>query len=301
MEYRGYDSAGVALLKDGHTTVVKRPGKIVNLEAALEGQNLAANIGIGHTRWATHGAPSELNAHPHQVGSITIIHNGIIENYAELKAGLIAQHKSAFKSDTDTEVLAHLIAAERQTAKTLEAAVLAALLRVEGTFGLIVLDETEPHQLVAARRGSPLLIGVSPDAMYIASDATAIVGYTDRVVYLDDDEIAICTPGSYRVIDFEAKAKEHEEKQVGLEISSIEKSGYEHFLLKEIMEQPRTIADTLRGRLSATDGTAHLGGLNLPDHGYQNITRFLTVACGTYYSGMLGKYFLERMTGLPVM
>ncbi len=300
MEYRGYDSAGVAVINDGTTAVTKRSGKIANLATALDTRPLTGHTGIGHTRWATHGAPTELNAHPHQAGHVTIVHNGIIENYVALKATLTAAG-ATFASDTDTEVLARLIESETKTHKSLEAAVLAALLQVEGTFGLVVLDDRHPDTVVAARRGSPLLLGLTPEATYIASDATAIIGYTDRVVYLDDDEIAVCRPGSYAVIDFEAKAKEHEEVEIKLELAAIEKSGYDHFLLKEIMEQPRTIADTLRGRLDLENGTSHLGGLNLPPDYYQTISRFLTVACGTaYYSGLLGKLFIERMTGLPV-
>jgi glucosamine--fructose-6-phosphate aminotransferase (isomerizing) len=300
MEYRGYDSAGVALLHDGTTAVVKRQGKIANLAAALEEHPLLGHVGIGHTRWATHGAPSEANAHPHQAGSITIVHNGIIENFALLKSKLQAEGVT-FASDTDTEVLAWLIESKRKTAKTLEAAVLAALKLVEGTFGLVVLDENEPDKLVAARRGSPLLLGIAKDATYVASDATAVIGYTDRVVYLDDDEIAVCGPGTYEVIDFQSRSKDHEEVEIKMELAAIEKAGYAHFLLKEVMEQPTTIANTLRGRLDAENGTSHLGGLNLGKNFYQDMTRFLTVACGTaYYSGLLGKYALERMTGLPV-
>jgi glucosamine--fructose-6-phosphate aminotransferase (isomerizing) len=300
MEYRGYDSAGVAIINNGHTQLVKQPGKIANLEAALAVHALSGQVGIGHTRWATHGAPNEINAHPHQAGPITLVHNGIIENYANLKAELTTTGVK-FASQTDSEVLAWLIAAERQQVATLEEAVLRALVQVEGTFGIVVLDETDPHKLVAARRGSPLLLGVAPDAMYVASDATAIVGYTDRVVYLDDDEIAVCEAGHYRVIDFEAQAREHEEELVQVELSAIEKSGYDHFLLKEIMEQPQTIADTLRGRLDAENGTSHLGGLGLEPAELADVQRILTVACGTaYYSGLLGKYYLERLTGLPV-
>jgi glucosamine--fructose-6-phosphate aminotransferase (isomerizing) len=300
MEYRGYDSAGVAILNSGKTVVIKRPGKIANLAAALEGHEPKGNIGIGHTRWATHGVPNELNAHPHRAGHISIIHNGIIENYASLKEEL-AGVGIKFATETDTEVLAWLIAEERKTSDTLEGAVLAALLQVEGTFGLVVLDEREPDKLVAARRGSPLLLGIADDATYVASDATAIIGYTDRVVYLEDDEIAVCQAGKYEVIDFEAQAKDHEEVQIQMELAAIEKAGYDHFLLKEIMEQPTTIANTLRGRLDAEAGTSHLGGLNLGKNYDQQIARFLTVACGTaYYSGILGKYFIERMTGLPV-
>ncbi len=300
MEYRGYDSAGVALLNDGKTTVVKRPGKISALGEAVDEANPAGHVGIGHTRWATHGVPNEANAHPHQVDNITIVHNGIIENYAELKEEL-AKAGRKFVSDTDTEVLAALIAKERKHAKTLEDAVLAALLQVHGTFGLLVLDAHEPDKVVAARRGSPLLLGVAKDAMYLASDATAVVGHTDRVVYLDDDEIAVVKAGEYRIIDFEAQDKEHEEHEIKLKLEAIEKGGYDHFLMKEIMEQPRTITDILRGRLDADAGTSHLGGLNIHQDYYSQMSRFLTIGCGTaYYAGMLGKYLLERLTGLPV-
>ena len=301
MEYRGYDSAVVALLDGGHTTVLKRQGKLVNLATALEDHKLSGHVGIGHTRWATHGVPNELNAHPHQTGPITVVHNGIIENYAELKKELVAKHGRKVVSDTDTEVLAHLIAVKTETQSPLEAAVLAALLEVEGTFGLLVLDEREPDKIVAARRGSPLMLGISDDAIYIASDATAIISHTDRVVYMDDDEIAVCRAGEYEILDFEAQAKEHEEQQIKIEIKAIEKAGYDHFLLKEIMEQPKTIADILRGRLDATAGTSHLGGLNLDPDYYQNLTRFQIVACGTAsYAGIVGKYLLEKMTGIAV-
>jgi glucosamine--fructose-6-phosphate aminotransferase (isomerizing) len=301
MEYRGYDSAGVALLENGHTTLVKRAGKIANLVTALESPVPTGHVGIGHTRWATHGVPNEINAHPHQAGHITIVHNGIIENYAELKADLALNHDRKFLSETDTEVLAHLIDVERESTPTLEAGVLAALVKVEGTFGVLVLDDREPDKIVAARRGSPLLIGIAKDSIYLASDATAVIGYTDRVVYLDDDEIAVCQPGNYEVLDFEAKVRKHEEQQIELELKAIEKAGYDHFLLKEIMEQPKTIRDTLLGRLDLEAGTSHLGGLNLSDKSIREQSRFLAIACGTAsYAALLGKYLLERMTGIPV-
>jgi glutamine---fructose-6-phosphate transaminase (isomerizing) len=300
MEYRGYDSAGVALVDHGHTTVIKRPGKITNLAEAVEQAKPTGHLGIGHTRWATHGAPSELNAHPHTGGPITIVHNGIIENYAELKRELAQKHHRTFTTDTDTEVLAHLIAVERET-KSFEDAVLAALLRVEGTFGVLILDEREPDTLIAARRGSPLLVGVGRDAIYLASDATAILGHTDRVVYLEDDEIVVAHPGDYKIIDFEAQAKEHEEHEIKLELKAIEKAGYDHFLLKEIMEQPAAVANTLRGRLNAADGTSHLGGLNATPETLRRRRAIITVACGTAsYAGLLGKYILERLVGIPV-
>lgn len=314
MEYRGYDSAGVALIDHGRTTVLKRPGKIAKLTEAVEAAKPTGHLGIGHTRWATHGAPTELNAHPHQGGPITIVHNGIIENYAALKQELTEKHGRTFVSDTDTEVLAQLIAVEREKGeheaknkgkngqpRSFEDAVLAALLRVEGTFGLLVLDEREPDTLIAARRGSPLLVGVARDAIYLASDATAILGHTDRVVYLEDDEIVVARPGEYKIIDFEAQAKEHEEQEIKLELKAIEKAGYDHFLLKEIMEQPTAVANTLRGRLNAAEGTSHLGGLNATPETLRRKQHIITIGCGTAcYAGLLGKYLIERITGLPV-
>jgi glutamine---fructose-6-phosphate transaminase (isomerizing) len=301
MEYRGYDSAGVALLDGGKTTLVKRPGKIANLTEVLDEVKPSGHTGIGHTRWATHGAPTQTNAHPHQAGPITVVHNGIIENYLELKADLEKNHHRQFKTETDTEVVAHLVAVERETAGSLEDAVLAALLKVEGTFGLLVLDERDPDKIVAARRGSPLLLGIADQAILLASDATAVIGHTDRIVYLDDDEIAICTPGKYKVIDFEARLKRHEEQQLKMELSSIEKSGYDHFLLKEIMEQPESVANTFRGRLDFENGTAHLGGLNLTPTYIERLNRIQIVACGSAgFTGVLGKYLIERLTGLPV-
>ena len=301
MEYRGYDSAGVALVATtGETVIVKRSGKLVNLDEAVAKTNPTGHQGIGHTRWATHGVPNELNAHPHCSGHITVVHNGIIENYAEIKVGL-EKLGYEFISETDTEVLAHLIAEESKRVQLLEEAVLAAILQVRGTFGLLVMDDRQPGKLIAARRGSPLLVGITAEAIYVASDATAIIGYTDRVVYLDDDELVVCEKDKYRIIDFEARDKQHDEQQIKIKLESIEKGGYDHFLLKEIMEQPKTITDILRGRLDSDAGTSHLGGLNLEADFSSGLNRFLTIACGTaYYSGLLGQYMLERMTGLPV-
>jgi glucosamine--fructose-6-phosphate aminotransferase (isomerizing) len=300
MEYRGYDSAGVAILNGGHTTIVKRQGKIANLAEALDTEKPVGTVGIGHTRWATHGVPNETNAHPHRAGHISIVHNGIIENYAELKK-VLAKKGAKFESETDTEVLAHLIASERTKADTLESAVLAALLQVEGTFGVLVLDETDPGKIVAARRGSPLLLGIGKDAMYMASDATAVVGHADRVVYLEDDEIAVCTPTDYSVIDFDEKVMQPDEHEIKVKLEAIQKGGYDHFLLKEIMEQPEAVTNVLRGRLDPASGTSHLGGLNATAASLRRKRQIYTVACGTAsYAGLLGKYMLERLTGLPV-
>ena len=300
MEYRGYDSSGVAVQLNAKSTCIKRVGKISALAEAVAGLRPNGSLGIGHSRWATHGAPSERNAHPHQSGPISLVHNGIVENYAELKAGLVAKGYH-FLSETDTEVLAHLIADERTHEDTLETSVLAALLQVEGTFGLLVLDDTQPGTLVAARRGSPLLLGITDTAIYAASDAAAVIGYTDRVIYMEDDEIAVCTADGYRIIDFEAKDRQHEEQEIKLKLEAIEKNGHDHFLVKEIMEQPTAVTNTLRGRLNMPEGTSHLGGLNLPSGLLRSQRQVITIGCGTAgYAGLLGKYLIERIVGLPV-
>ncbi len=300
MEYRGYDSSGVAVADGEKVAVVKRQGKIAALIDAVGEADLRGGRGIGHTRWATHGAPSETNAHPHTHGRISVVHNGIIENYAQLKEQL-KKTGVTFKSETDTEAVAALIAAEYDRSNDFEQAVSTALQRVEGTFGLLVLASDVPDRLIAARRGSPLLLGIGRDELFLASDATAIIGATSRVVYLDDDEIAVCWADRYKVIDFNHEEREHQEQEIELELAAIEKAGYDHFLLKEIMEQPKTITDILRGRLDREEGVSHLGGLNLKTTHFIAMDRFLTVGCGTaYYAGMLGKYLLERMTDLPV-
>jgi glucosamine--fructose-6-phosphate aminotransferase (isomerizing) len=300
MEYRGYDSAGVALVSQGVTSTYKRSGKLKFLAEALSEDIGSTHLGIGHTRWATHGVPNEVNAHPHQADAISIVHNGIIENYSELRAALTEAGR-VFVSETDSEVIAHLIAVQRGQGLDVPAAVIQSLLQVKGTFGLLVTDHSVPDMLIAVRRGSPLLLGITNEAIYAASDATAIVGYTDRVIYLEDDELAVCTVDGFRIIDFEEQDQSHEEHRIEIQLEEIEKGGHDHFLIKEIMEQPRTITDILRGRLNADEGTSHLGGLNIHDDFFISQTRFLTVGCGTaYYAGMLGKYLLERMTGLPV-
>jgi glutamine---fructose-6-phosphate transaminase (isomerizing) len=299
MEYRGYDSSGVALLDNQKLMVVKRQGKVEELAKAMDHDH-PAKIGIGHTRWATHGEPSERNAHPHQADNIAIVHNGIIENYAELKE-VLTKHGATFVSETDTEVLAHLIAHKLKSVNDLPKAVIEALQEVRGTFGLVVTSQDHPDILVAARRGSPLLLGIDDTETFIASDATAIVSHTDRVVYLDDDEIAICRPGSHEIRDLANKERERMVQRLEVSVEAIEKGGYDHFLLKEIMEQPKTVSDILRGRLELENGTSHLGGLNLPPGFFRRQTRFLSIGCGTaYYAGLLGKYLLERLTGLPV-
>jgi glucosamine--fructose-6-phosphate aminotransferase (isomerizing) len=300
MEYRGYDSAGIATVQGKRLKVTKRPGKVEALAAAVTAAPSSATTGIGHTRWATHGRPVAVNAHPHQVGRVAIVHNGIIENYAELKERLTAEG-ARFTSQTDSEVLAHLIDRAFTGKRSLGEAVRLALREVNGTFGLAVVSAAAPQTLVAARRGSPLLIGIGDGAMYAASDATAIVGHTNQVVYLEDDEVAICHPDRYEVFDLTRQSHQPAVTTIELELSKIEKTGYSHFLLKEIMEQPSAVADMLRGRLDWENGTSHLGGLNVHDAWLRRQQRFLVIGCGTaYYAGLLGKYLLERLTGIPV-
>ena len=299
MEYRGYDSAGVATLGDG-VTVVKAKGKVAVLQDKLEAHELKDTIGIGHTRWATHGVPNELNAHPHKAGAITIVHNGIIENYQELKAELETKGVKCV-SDTDTEVLAQLINDKYGKDKDLVKSVQQALLEVRGTFGVAVLCKDDPEQLVVARRGSPLQIGVGKDETYIASDPAALIGHVKDVIYLKDDQLAVCTRDSVNVYDLDLEPQELTSEELTLELGSIQKQGYDHFLLKEIMEQPDTVEAVLRGRLDAKNGTSHLGGLNMSDEQIRAIERIVIVACGTaYYAGSLGKYLIEKLTGIPV-
>lgn len=296
MEYRGYDSAGIATLQAGELQVIKAKGKVAAL-AQKVGES-TATIGIGHTRWATHGEPSEHNAHPHVAGNIAIVHNGIIENYKELKAEL-AQKGATFASDTDSEVLAHLINSYYKG--NLAKSVHQALRRVTGTFGLAVISVKEPGTLVAARRGSPLLIGLGQTATFVASDPAALVGYVKDVIYLNDDELAVCTPGAAEVFDFDLHPKVQARETLHMELEAIQKQGYDHFLLKEIMEQPTSVEAVLRGRLLPDQGTSHLGGLNLSGDQIRAIERIVIIGCGTaYYAGLLGKYLIESLTHIPV-
>lgn len=300
MEYRGYDSAGVATLHNNKLTVVRAKGKVAVLKQKLDGAAQSELMGIGHTRWATHGEPSERNAHPHRAGRVAIVHNGIIENYKELKDEL---HKKGvkFASDTDTEVLAQLINQLYTDNNDIVKSTQVALQSVKGTFGLAVIAEDEPERLVVARRGSPLQIGTAPDGTYVASDASALVGYVDEVVYLADDQLAVCTKGDIDLYNLNLEAQQVRAEKLALEVGAIQKQGYEHFLLKEIMEQTESVAATLRGRLNEEDGTSHLGGLNMSDEQIRDIQRFVIIGCGTAsYAGVLGKYMIERLTGIPV-
>lgn len=302
LEYRGYDSAGVALL-NGDLTIYKKAGKVSELEKITNGQKVAANIGIGHTRWATHGEPNDTNAHPHisQSGQLAIIHNGIIENYASVKAELTKRGYN-FQSDTDTEVLVNLIEEVRKDYPLLEDAVRVALNQVVGAYAIVVIDRANPDQLIAARKGSPLVIGIGDNEFFIASDASPIIEYTKNVIYLDDQEYgAINRDGSYTIKTLGNVKKTPAIQALEMSLEMIEKGGFEHFMLKEIYEQPKVIADCLRGRMNATQGWIKLGGLSEYINRIDNAERILVTACGTsWHSGLIGEYLIEDLARVPV-
>src|SRR2546427_8575634 len=266
LEYRGYDSAGLALIEDGRIDVYKAAGKISVLEKALGTSLPAGHTGIAHTRWATHGAPNTVNAHPHTDcgGTLALVHNGIIENAGALRTAL-GKRGHVFRSETDTEVLAHLIEELLAGAGALVGAVAGALAQVEGTYGIAVISTREPDTIVAARRGSPLLVAIGNHENFVASDASAVLAHTRSVVYLDDGEIAVVRPNEYHILDLDAVEKEKAVTHVDWDVATIERGGYAHFMLKEIMEQPESVRNTLRGRLLEEEGTAKLAGLNLSD------------------------------------
>ncbi|MGB1841234.1 MAG: glutamine--fructose-6-phosphate transaminase (isomerizing) [Longimicrobiales bacterium] len=303
LEYRGYDSAGVALLNGDGVKVVKKPGKIRVLQEAIEASPHEGTCGIAHTRWATHGAPNEPNAHPHTStdGDIAIVHNGIIENADVLRIQLSAEGY-AFTSETDTEVVVHLIDFLWKDGEPLEKAVAAALRRVEGAYGIAVLSSRDPNKIVVARHGSPLLIGVGSNGEMLAgSDAAAVIEATRDVVYLDDGDYAVLTPDGYRTFHLEGHEVDRGVHEVTWDLDSIEKGGYEHFMLKEIFEQPSSIADVMRGRLLPDDGDVRLGGIIEHQFDLGRVQRMVVTACGTsWHAGLVGEYMLEELAKIPV-
>ena len=294
LEYRGYDSAGVSLMNGAGVETRKAKGKIAMLEAAIESHPVQGNVGIAHTRWATHGPPNECNAHPHHdcTGTISVVHNGIIENYGPLRA-MLQKTGHTFVSETDTEVLAHLI--EAAFNGNLEEAVIDALALVEGTYGIAVISSNDPDKVVAARKGSPLLIGIGEGENFVASDVAAILQHTRQVVYLDDGEMAVLTKDGYRVMDLNAQTVKKRVNRIDWDLDQIEKGGFDHFMLKEIMEQPQTIQNTMRGRSVDDDGFSKLGGLNLSKEELQQIDHIIITACGTsWHSALIGKMMIEE-------
>ena len=302
LEYRGYDSAGVALL-NGDTAIYKKKGKVTQLEDFVRGKETKCTIGIGHTRWATHGEPSDLNAHPHhsEKGLFTIIHNGIIENYAVLKSMLIEKGMK-FYSETDTEVLANLIEYIYLTEKVkVDVAVSLAIQKVVGAFGLVVISSEDPNLMIAARRSSPLVIGLGDNEYFIASDATPIVEYTDRVIYLNNDDIALIRREELVLKNLVSESTLVNIKTLDMGISDMEKQGYEHFMLKEIFEQPRSIKDTFRGRIQTETNEIRLGGLLDVKEQLVNAKRMVVIACGTsWHAGLVGEYLIEDLARIPV-
>ena len=305
LEYRGYDSAGIAVMNGTGMLNYKQQGKVSMLENYAKGKDITGTIGIGHTRWATHGLPNDINAHPHLSGNgdIAIIHNGIIENYDTLKEGLLARgHK--FESETDTEVLVHLIEDIQENEKTSTAeAVRLALKNVVGAYAIVVMSKKNPNQLIAARKSSPLVVGIGKEGdFYLASDATPIIEYTNEVVYLEDEEIAIVErKKGMRLYSIDDKEKTPYIQQLELHLEALEKGGYEHFMLKEIHEQPNSIRDCFRGRLNVEKGYVKLGGIKDYERKLANANRIIMVACGTsWHAALVGEYLFEDFTRIPV-
>lgn len=302
LEYRGYDSAGIALMNGG-LNVYKKKGKVAELESSIKGINLESHIGMGHTRWATHGEPNDGNAHPHYSATkkLAIIHNGIIENYSSLKQDL-TQKGHTFQSDTDTEVFIHFIEDIKENENcSLDEAVRLALTKVIGAYAIVVMSLEEPDLLIAARKGSPLVIGIGDKEFFMASDATPIVEYTNEVIYLNDQEIAIIKDGKLTVKDTSNLPLTPYVQTVDMELEAIEKGGFEHFMLKEIFEQPRSIMDCMRGRMDSSTGRLVLGGLREYVNRLVNADRILIIACGTsWHAGLVAEYFIEEVCRIPV-
>lgn len=303
LEYRGYDSSGIALL-NGNINILKKKGKVSELANFASERPHSGTMGIAHTRWATHGAPDDINAHPHQSGDkkLALVHNGIIENYATLKAAL-EQDGHVFESETDTEVLTHLIEEIKRREKLpIEEAVRLALTRVVGAYAIVVIDFDEPGKLVAARKGSPLVIGIGEEEYFMASDATPIIEYTKRVIYLNDEEIAMATAdGRLEIKSIENKVQTPFIQELDMQIEMMEKSGFDYFMLKEIYEQPKTIADSMRGRMNAEEGWVKLGGIDEFTSRIAKAQRFIIAACGTsWHSGLIGEYLIEDLARIPV-
>lgn len=303
LEYRGYDSAGVAIFNDD-LNIYKKEGKVKDLEDFVESKDNKGSLGIGHTRWATHGEPNDTNAHPHtsMSGNIALIHNGIIENYALLKENLITKGYQ-FHSDTDTEVLVNWIEEiQQQTNTPIEEAVRIALTKVIGAYAIAVIDKKDPSKLVAARKGSPLVVGIGEGEYFLGSDATPIIEYTKNVIYLNDEEIATLNlNGEFKVITINNELQTPEIQQLDLEIELLEKGDFEHYMLKEIYEQPKTISDCLRGRLNAAGGRITLSSMNDYENRLTRANRLIIVACGTsWHAGLIGEYLFEELARIPV-
>ncbi|MCF6277094.1 MAG: glutamine--fructose-6-phosphate transaminase (isomerizing) [Candidatus Magasanikbacteria bacterium] len=298
LEYRGYDSAGIVCFADKFS-IIKSVGKIENLAEKLKFNPVSGNIGIAHTRWATHGGVTEQNAHPHSScrDEVFLVHNGIIENYRELKKELGFEHN--FKSETDSEVLAHLI--EKFYNGDIRLAVQKALKKIRGTYGLVVMHKNEPDKMIVARMGSPIVLGVGEGEYFVASDATPLLAHTRDVIFLDDGELAEVSKKGFEIFNLKEQEVQKTIEHIEWNDEQAEKQGYPHFMLKEIFEQPAVFKDAIRGRINEEDGTSHLGGLNMTIEEMHRINRIVLIACGTaYYACMVGKYAFEKLVGIPV-
>ena len=304
LEYRGYDSAGIAIL-NGDLKVYKKAGKVSDLHAFAKDQDIKGHIGMGHTRWATHGEPNDRNAHPHysQNSRFAMIHNGIIENYSSIKAEL-EKRGHEFRSDTDTEVLVHLIEDIYENANvSLDEAVRLALGEVIGAYAIVILSKEHPNELICARKGSPIVVGVGKEKgeYFVASDATPIIEYTNNVIYLNDGEMALVRDGQLTVKTIENQVKTPYIQELEMKLEQLEKGGYEHFMLKEIYEQPRSIWDSMRGRIDASKGFLRMGGISEYENKFANAKRILIIGCGTsWHAGLVAEYLFEEFARIPV-
>jgi len=299
LEYRGYDSAGIAVVKDGKLQLLRCEGKLSRLEAAMNETPVPGSTGIGHTRWATHGRPSDRNAHPHSTGRVAVVHNGILENYIALKKRCIEQGRT-FTSETDTEVLAHLVDMNLDSGMDFHEAVRRALLEVEGSYAIAVLSSGSPDKIILAKNASPLVIGLGDGETFAASDIPAILPYTKKMVFLDEQELAVIEAGRVRITTLDGKEVTRQPKTITWSLLQAEKSGYKHFMLKEIYEQPRAVEDTIRGRLTFQNGPIVYEALGVDEKMLRDMRRILLVACGTsYHAALYGRYVIEKLAGVP--
>ena len=300
LEYRGYDSAGIALYHEGKVVIRRSTGKLRELEKKIAEEEFSGKIGIGHTRWATHGRPSEANAHPHKAGGVVVVHNGIIENYLSLKAALTREGHT-FKSETDTEILSHLIQSNLFKGLSFEEAVRQALLQVQGSYAVAVLYEGAKDQLIAARKESPLILGLGKGEHFVASDIPAILPYTRKMIFLEDGEMAVLKEETFRISTLWGEERKRAPKNILWDPVTAEKGGYKHFMLKEIFEQPRAVTDTIRGRISLEEGDVSLEESGLTPKALKDIRRVVIIACGTSsYAALVGKFMIEEIARMPV-
>jgi glucosamine--fructose-6-phosphate aminotransferase (isomerizing) len=299
LEYRGYDSAGIAVLNGGGVGIRRCLGKLKNLDALLAARPIPGSVGIGHTRWATHGKPSEINAHPHQAGSVVVVHNGIIENYLELKEYLTAEG-AKFESETDTEIVAHLVDQKIRRGADFLAAVQKSLKEIEGSYALVFLNLKDPERLIVAKNSTPIVLGSGRDETLIASDIPALLDHTRKVTFLEDGEIAEVKANGFRILNGSGKTLSRPVKEITWDAVAAQKGGYRHFMLKEIHEQPRTVTDTFRGRISLKEGAVTLDGIPLTAAQMRRVKKIHLVACGTaWHAALIGKFMLEEIARIP--